>query len=309
LARPGAALARGRIAGDTGLFWERYGMHTVVLLVVYCAVSVVFSLAGGWIPLLVRLTHRRMQIAISFVSGIMLGIGLLHLLPHSYLALGSIDSATIWTLLGFLFMFFLERFFHFHHHDVAEVDDHARAHHEHEQSIPWGGAAIGLTLHALVDGVAMAAAVAADEEHAAAWAGLGAVLAVVLHKPFDSLTIGTLMAAAGRSAASRHMLNFMYSLVTPLGVLLFYASYGPFAEPQYGLGQALGFAAGAFICIASSDLLPELQFHRHDRTALSLALVAGIAVAWSTIFLEEGAHGHQHDELPPAEQRGESHLG
>ncbi len=298
-------------------------MQTVVLLVIYCAVSVVFSLAGGWIPLLVRLTHRRMQIAISFVSGIMLGIGLLHLLPHSYIALGSIEGATIWTLVGFLFMFFLERFFHFHHHDVPDEEtvDHSHSNHEPNQpahstlhhvhsaesvgqSIPWSGAAIGLTLHALVDGVAMAAAVAADQEqHPVAWAGLGTVLAVVLHKPFDSLTIGTLMAAAGRSAGSRHMLNFLYSLVTPVGVLLFYASYGPFAAPQNGLGQALGFAAGAFICIASSDLLPELQFHRHDRAALSLALVAGIFVAWSTIFLEAGVHGHQHGEQSQRERQ------
>jgi zinc and cadmium transporter len=40
------------------------------------------------------------------------------------------------------------------------------------------------------------------------------------------------------------------------------------------------------VCIATSDLLPELQFHRHDRAALSIALVAGIALAWSTVLLE-----------------------
>ena len=54
-------------------------MHPVLLLVIYCVLSAVASLAGGWVPLVVRLTHRKMQIAISFVSGMMLGIGLLHL--------------------------------------------------------------------------------------------------------------------------------------------------------------------------------------------------------------------------------------
>ena len=286
-------------------------MHPVVLLALYSALCVVASLAGGWIPLVVRLTHRRMQIAISFVSGIILGIGVLHLVPHSLMATGSIDSTVLWLLAGFLFMFFLERFFHFHHHDVVDDSagaDHDHVHHEHDECahdhahspidspFPWAGAIVGLSLHGVVDGVAMAAAVQVDAAHGlGGWPGLGAALAVILHKPFDSLTIGTLMAASGRSAAQRYLFNLLYSLITPLGILLFYLSLSEAASGGQILGQALGFAAGAFICIASSDLLPELQFHRHDRLALSVALVAGIALAWSTIYLEEGGHDHARD--------------
>jgi zinc and cadmium transporter len=267
-----------------------------------------------------------MQFAISFVSGVMLGIGMLHLLPHSFEALHSIDRTVGWALAGFLFMFFLERFFHFHHHDVGDsplADDatahdhvhHDHAHddhgHRHEQvrtgsSFPWGGAIVGLTLHGLIDGVAMAAAVQA-ESGLVAWAGLGTFVAIVLHKPFDSLTIGTLMAAGGRSPALRHVLNALYSLVTPLGVVLFFAASQTVGQPDEGLGQVLGFAAGAFICIATSDLLPELQFHRHDRLTLSAALIAGIAVAWGTVWLE-GGHDHSHSPSPVHEV-GHDHDG
>ena len=97
-------------------------MHPLLLLGIYSLLCVVASLSGGWVPLVVTLTHRRMQIAISFVSGMILGIGLLHLLPDSLEILGSIDHVVGWVLAGFLFMFFLERFFHFHHHDVPEGD-------------------------------------------------------------------------------------------------------------------------------------------------------------------------------------------
>jgi len=45
------------------------------------------------------------------------------------------------------------------------------------------------------------------------------------------------------------------------------------------LGCALAFCAGSFLCIASSDLLPELQFHSHDRLKLSIALIAGLTIA------------------------------
>jgi zinc and cadmium transporter len=292
-------------------------MHPVATLILYSLICVVASLGGGWVPLVVRLTHRRMQIAISFVSGIVLGIGLLHLVPHSFAELGSIDQTVLWVLAGFLFMFFLERFFHFHHHDapgdvqsldstLPQADEHehgaacahGHTHHHHAPSaisgaFPWIGVAIGLTLHGLIDGLALAAAVKAEAGHGVALAGLGALLAVALHKPFDSLTIGTMMAASGESARSRHLFNAAYALVTPLGIALFYwlATLG---GSQFGLGQTLGFAAGAFICIATGDLLPELQFHRHDRSALSMSLLAGIALAWGTVFLEESGHDHFH---------------
>ena len=275
-------------------------MYPLALLAVYSFVCIVASLAGGWLPLLVELTHRRMQIAISFVSGIVLGIGLLHLLPHSFAELGSIDRTALWLLAGFLFMFFLERFFHFHHHDapfdsqsldtapLVPAEDHGtcnQAHaagHDHHPGtalavFPWVGVAIGLTLHGLIDGLTLAAAVRAEEGHGVMLAGLGACLAVALHKPFDSLTIGTMMAAAGQSPTKRQVFNAAYALVTPLGVGLFYLLSSSATGSQFGLGQTLGFAAGAFLCIATGDLLPELQFHRHDRLALSVSLLAGIA--------------------------------
>jgi zinc and cadmium transporter len=60
---------------------------------------------------------------------------------------------------------------------------------------------------------------------------------------------------------------------------------------------ALAFSAGTFICIASSDLLPELQFHRHDRVGLSAALLVGLALAGTIARLESSvaqAHDHSH---------------
>src|SRR5512132_70917 len=78
------------------------------------------SLAGGWIPIFVRLTHTRLQVATSFVAGMMLGVAVLHLLPHAWAELESSDRVTGCLLAGFVVMFFIQRFFHFHHHDVPD---------------------------------------------------------------------------------------------------------------------------------------------------------------------------------------------
>ena len=182
-------------------------------------------------------------------------------------------------------MFFIERVFHFHHHDVpgeSEHDhdcghdhDHDHAHHDHGASRPklsWGAALVGLSLHSTLDGVALAASVAAESEAGAGagWAGLVVFLVVFLHKPFDSMTLGTLMALDGRSSSAKHLVNGLYALAIPLGAILFQLGATTLGgvEHQF-VGCALAFAAGTFLCISTSDLLPELQFHSHDKFKLS----------------------------------------
>jgi zinc and cadmium transporter len=278
------------------------------LLFIYCLLVMVASLAGGWLLLLIHLNHTRLQMAVSFVAGLMLGIALLHFLPDANEQLGSLDKTVQWMLGGFLTMFFVQRFFHFHHHDLPEGDpedccghehehDHAEHHAEHAHTLAdksakqlsWVGTALGLTLHSLLDGLALAAAVAAGAEGHAEIAGLGVALVVILHKPFDAMAVSTLMAAGGSSKFSRHVLNGLFALASPVGAVLFYFGAGHFAEGNgLVLGCALAFCAGSFLCIASSDLLPELQFHSHDRFKLSFMLLAGLAVAVLIGALETG---------------------
>lgn len=287
------------------------------LLIIYCALVLVASLAGGWLPLLVRLTHTRLQVAISFVAGLMLGIAMLQFLPHGAEELGSVNRAMVWALSGFVLMFFLQRFFHFHHHDLPEGDPEDCCHHHpephtHDHShtladksaaqLSWAGTALGLALHSLLDGLALAAAVTAGVQGGAGLAGFGVALAVILHKPFDAMAVATLMAANGKSRASRQLLNLLFGLATPLGAALFFLGASQFAESNaVFLGCALAFCAGTFLCIACSDLLPELQFHSHDRFKLSFALLAGLAVA-VVLGLAEAEHGHEHpaEALPVA---------
>ena len=291
-------------------------MSPAFLLTLYCLLVLLASLAGGWLLLVVRPTHRRIQMAISFVAGLMLGIALLHFLPDANEQLHSLDRVAAWMLGGFLAMFFLQRFFHFHHHDSAEGDpedcehgqiapddhDHDPAHHAHTladksaQQLSWVGTALGLTFHSLLDGLALAAAVEAGAHNHVRLAGLGVALVVILHKPFDALAISTLMTAGGSSRFSRHLLNGLFALASPLGAVLFSLGVSHFAGSDATfLGGALAFCAGTFLCIASSDLLPELQFHSHDRFKLSLALLAGLAIA---VLIKEFEVGDQPSASP-----------
>ncbi len=287
----------------------------ILALALYCALLFFASLAGGGFPLMLGRTHARIQVTVSFVAGLMLGMALLHFIPHAESQLHSLDATMPWVLAGFLVMFFLQRFFHYHHHDLPAHDDegtegpaaekatHDHDHdHDHEAEPPagkqlgplaWVGTAIGLTLHSLLDGLALATAVAVESRGHGRFVGFGTALAVILHKPFDAMAISTVMARSGCSRRSLQILNALFALTAPVGVMLFYlgASRVAGADSAF-VGRALAFCAGTFLCVACSDLLPELQFHSHDRFKLSLALLAGLGIAFLVGLFETEGHDH-----------------
>jgi len=272
------------------------------MLVVYGALAFGAAVLGGALPRLLRLDHTRLQVAISFVAGLMLALALLGLLPHALEQTGTSSKALYWLLGGFLVMFLLQRFLPFHHHDVIEGNPLEPCGHPHSlaeksaRSLSWFGVALGLSLHSVFDGLAMAAGVAATSETHSGVLGMGAALAVILHKPFGALAISTLMIASHTKPKVQQLVTIAFALVTPLGALLFFFGAGHLAhsEPSW-LGAALAFCAGTFLCIACADLLPELQFHTHDRIRLTVALLGGIGVA---IIIAVFGHVHEHEENP-----------
>jgi zinc and cadmium transporter len=296
-----------------------------ITLSAFCLAIVTVSVLGGVLPLATVLTHTRLQVYLSFSAGTMLGAVFFHMMPEA-VRLGS--TVTIpWAAVGLLSLFFLERFFSFHHHEppshTPAVHSETRyADHTHPTAIeasresqpdatphdvspmalfamPWSSAAFGLVVHSLVGGVALGSAVAADYDvHGGpSTASIGVFIATLVHKPADALTITSLMLRAGSPRRVAHLVNFAFALMIPVGVVLFslgLGGIGPTSASNWTAG-ALAFSAGTFLCVALSDLLPELQFHAHDRVKLSFALLAGVALMGGAAAFEPG----EHEIVPP----------
>lgn len=272
-----------------------------VLLILYCVAIAGFSLVGGLLPNWVKMTHTRTQVVMSFVSGLMLGVAFYRLLPHSIAMVGepgAIDAAVAWLMLGLITMLLLLRIFHFHQHDFSHEEEGLHDHHEHRahgndqlapvHSMSWVGIALGLGVHTLIDGIALGAVMQGGvAEGAMGLMGVGVFLAILLHKPLDALSITTIMAAGGWSRRARATNNLLFALLCPLGALLFFFGVDFLGDGRdYLVAAALAFSAGAFICIALSDLLPEVHFHSHDRTKLTVAFLLGIGLAYAIGALE-----------------------
>jgi len=304
-------------------------MWPTLLIVFYCALIAAASLLGGWLPSLVRLTHTLTQVMMSFVGGLMLGVALLHLVPHAAAKLPSLDAVAGWVLVGLLCMFLMMRWFHFHqhepqqeetphvHHEAGPAEPTCDEPHEHLMShlshsdqahqLSWVGLFFGLAVHTLIDGIALAASVAVGlgDTPAAGIIGLGTFLAIVLHKPLDAFSITSVMVAAGWQRRWVASVNLLFALMCPAGALCFFFGVQGLSVGQNTvIGAALAFSAGVFLCISLADILPEVQFHRHDRIKLSVALLAGVGVAL-LIGLVEPSHVHT---LPGAQPSNGAHA-
>ncbi len=272
----------------------------LALIAVLCAAVVLASLLGGALPLASVLTHTRLQLYLSFSAGAMLGAAFFHMMPEA-VRMGS--PATLnWAAAGLLALFFVERFFAFHHHEApADPAEPCPTHpHEHAHgrghsaglidalapgargatkgaSLHWGAAAFGLALHTLTGGVALASAV--EQERGLGPGSWAVFLATLVHKPADAMTIVSLMLRAGVPKVRAHLVNLGFGLMIPAGAALFWLGLRQ-AGPSSALATSdtLAFSAGTFLCIALSDLLPELQFHSHDRWKLSAALLTGVGL-------------------------------
>lgn len=266
------------------------------LLAVYSLVIVTASLLGGTIPGRLRISHNGMQHLISSICGLMLGIAIFHLLPHAiHHAEGRhVDQICMAAMAGIVVMFFLLRAFHFHQHGSAEetqdLHSHGGCRHPHRaHQLSWVGIFLGLGLHTIMDGIALGASVVAEYDHSPLWilAGVGTFLAIALHQPLDSMSFTSLMISGGWPRWTIQFANVVFALLCPAGALLFLGGINQTGlEGNLMVALALAFSAGVFLCIALSDLLPEMEFHSHNRFSLSICLLAGIAASWSLGFLE-----------------------
>lgn len=286
-------------------------MSGLPLLAAYCVCISAASMLGGLVPKWLRLSHTSLQVLMSGVGGFMLGVAVLHLLPHAVLeSRRPLDWSLGWMLSGIVAMFFLIRVFHVHQHAVIEADEHiadthaehaphacAHDHHDHHHHpstdvnhprFEWFGLAFGLAVHTIIDGFALGAAVAMGFAESFA-----IFLAVMLHKPLDAFSITTTMTAGGWKQSQRDAANIAFAFMCPLGATLFYFGVLSFGDSQYSIvGTALAFSAGVFLCVSLADILPELSFHSHDRFLLSAALLLGIMLAYVIGFFEP-SHFHQ----------------
>ena len=282
-------------------------LNSLLFLLGYSVAIFAASLLGGKLSDFGTMTHTRTQVVMSLVAGFIIGIAMFHLLPHSLERIPGPDIGTKavgWMVLGMILMVFLLHIFHFHQHDFSSEASDLYDRHDHGGSGVYSrsllGVALGLGLHTVTEGVALGASIQVGLLHdgGGVFPGLGVFLAILMHKPLDAYSIIGLMNSAGHGRRARKAANVGFAMLCPLVALASFWGVGFFPwEEGVVVGYALAFAAGAFLCIALSDLLPEIHFHSHDRGKLITSFIIGIGLAYALYYVESGAiHGIETHE-------------
>ena len=227
----------------------------------YLPTVIFISLIGGFLPLLRELSQRALALLLSFSAGVLLGAVFFHMLPET----GKVLEDDIgWPILaGFLLIFVMERFVFVHACEERECDIH-------HMGIP---AFLGISLHSLLDGLALGAGLMLPQLAPVV------LLAVLIHKLPDSISISSILLSAGWARRKVARLSVLFSLTTPIGALLAALFFRALSEEN--IAVAIGVSAGTFLAIATADILP--QVHRiEERNPLTLMfLVFGLAVSWA----------------------------
>lgn len=200
--------------------------------------------------------------SLAFSSGVMLGATFFDLLPEGVELLP--DGVFLWTLIGFIAFFILEKLIQWHHHIEGR--------HIHEEKPMAYLTLIGDGIHNFVDG-----AVIAGSYLVSIPLGVTTTVAVVAHEIPHELSDFMILLHGGLSNKKALIYNFISAITAVLGaiVVIFLSDKFEMLE-QY----LIPFAAGNFLYISASDLIPELLTKRHGPTSVIqiLMLLIGITV-------------------------------
>ena len=226
-------------------------------VIVYSLIAGAATLLGTWMVLRCEEWAERHSIfLISFAAGVMLTLAFAHLIPES---LELFPHASIAVFIGFLIFYVLQQIIMFHacHEEVC---------HSHQLSLL---SSIGLTIHSLLDGIAITAGFEAGRS-----LGILTTIAVLMHEVPEGITITSILLHAKARRKNVILYSVIVALATPLGAIVSFFFLKNIA-PQT-LGILLALTAGSFIYLAASDLIPET--HRKHHYANAIYFFGGVSL-------------------------------
>ena len=266
------------------------GLSTLIILTSITASGIGLAAAD-------RLTEDSLQRLTGIASGLRLGSALLVVLPEGFhmasrqdglayspLALGTAVAG------GFIFMLILEGMglslaIHEEHHDHHAGHGHGHVHHPKSGLVM----AVGLSMHAIGDGLAIGAATASGQTSISVLVAFG----VLVHRGPAALSLGVFSSheTATRKSLSSGLL--LFALATPAGAISAYFVLDDASGPLVGV--VLLFSAGTFIYVTTVDTLPSI--HNPETGPRSARIVvASAALFAAALFALNTAGVLEHDQ-------------
>lgn len=180
---------------------------------------------------------------VALAAGALIGGAFIHLLPQAIAEAGTTDTVPLflWLIVGFCTFYVLEQFIGWHHHHAAT--------HDHEPVTYL--VLVSDVLHNFIDGLVIAGSFLVSVP-----VGLTTTLAIALHEVPQEIGDYGVLVYGGFDRRRALVLNYLTQATVVVGGVVGVTLSGVVAGLPVAL---LPFAAGNFVYIASSDLVPEIK--------------------------------------------------
>ena len=234
-------------------------------VIIFTTSLFVAGLMGGMFPLFSNLKERGLHSLLALGTGMLLGTIFLHMLPDSM----SEQGFPLFVLMGLMTVFVVEK--------LVFGQNQPGTH-----SLIGLTAFFGLSIHAVIAGISFSFLLDKPYIPIALFSSL------LLHKLSETFSLASVFLLAGYSKRKSIKLIFVFSLFTPISVLLGLVLIRTVASNYIGAAAAI--ATGTFLYVAIVDLLPEVFHHKKGQWWNLTALLLGIAIIATII----GSSGHAH---------------
>ena len=245
----------------------------ILILVSVILISIISFIGLFTISINQKKLKKILIYLISFSAGALLGDTFIHLLPEIIKKNNFNLSTSIYILSGIGIFFVLEKFIHWQHcHGNITQENHVH---------PFAYMnLIGDALHNFIDGAIIAASYLISVP-----AGIATTIAVAVHEiPQEIGDFGVLL-HGGFTKTKALFLNFISALASILGAIITIFAGNTIQNIEIFL---IPIAAGGFIYIAGSDLIPELHKETNIKKSIIqlISLILGAVTMLALLLLE-----------------------
>ena len=212
-----------------------------------------------------KVLNKILLILVSLSAGALMGGAFLHLLPETIEeAEGTDYNVFLFVLIGFILFFIIEKALHWRHCHNGKCDVHTF----HYMNL------VGDSIHNFIDGLIISAGFITSIE-----LGITTVIAIAAHEiPQEIGDFGVLI-YGGFKKKKAIVLNFAVALMIVAGGIVGYLIS---RNVEQAVVFLLPFAAGGFIYIAATDLIPEIKKELDIKKSMAtmLVFICGILLMW-----------------------------
>ncbi len=229
--------------------------------------------------------NKYLPYLVSLSIGAFLALIFFNMIPEA-INKSSVDVVLRYVLVGFLFFFLLSRFLYWYHDhkasaDVSERNSSLDSIVSETGKIKSSGYLIlyGEMVHNSVDGVVIALAFLTDINF-----GIATTIAVLFHElPHQAVDFFVLI-SAGFKKSKALLFNFIASSST-LWVAIITYFFAVSIDVDKVIGPALGIAAGNFLYLAASDLVPDLHTQHKEGVAGTFGQFSSILIGVAIMYM------------------------